>query len=196
MTLPASPPRLAVFGTKGLSLEQALAAFASTCGPDGAVGFTFEPTAFSFIRLDASGRATGPGGPVDLAAVYEARVFHERAELRWLRDPRHDSGHSAVLLTDGSCAVDLPARDLDVPLVETLEQTYVLWGKPDRGDSVASGWTRLSAARIGGLNVPLAEVGEKHHVVIRAVEYLGQFEDGNVAVIEERLCGLDTYEER
>ena len=38
--------------------------------------------------------------------------------------------------------------------------------------------------------------GEKHRVVLRAVEYLGRFDDGNVAVVEERLCGLDTYEER
>jgi CRISPR-associated protein (TIGR03984 family) len=196
MTLPASPPRLAIFVAKGLSLEQALAAFASTCGPDGAVGFTLAPTAFSFIRLDASGRATGPGGPFDLAAVYEARVFHERAELRWLRDPCHDSGHSAVLLTDGSCAVDLPARNLDVPLVDTEEQTYVLWGRPDREGNVASGWTRLTAARIGGFDVPIAEAGGNDRVVLRTLEYLGQLEDGNVAVIEERLCGLGTYEER
>ena len=191
-----STPRLEVFSRRGLSLEAALAVFAPTAGVGGAVGFTMAPTVFSFIRLDAGGKATGYGGPAELDAVYEARVFHERAELRWLRDPRHESGHVTVVLTDGSCVVDLPALPLEVPLVEVVEQSYVLWGRPAADPGRASGWTRLTAARIGGLDVPRDDVRDGQRVAIRSLEYLGRFAHGNVEVVEERLCGLTTFEDR
>jgi CRISPR-associated protein (TIGR03984 family) len=188
-------PRLALFSRHGLSLEAAIAAFTPTLGQAAAVGFTLGPDAFSFIGLDGSGRATGPRGSASLHAVYEARVFHERAELRWLRDPRHDSGHTTVVLTDGSCAADLPSLPFDVPLVGLLQQTYVLWG--ETGDEMpAAGWTRLTTARIGTLDVPIAGVRQNERVAIRSVEYLGRLAHGNVAVVEERLCGLTTFEQR
>ena len=195
MTASNLAPRLAIFSRRGLSLEAALAAFAPTLGQTDAVGFTFTPDAFSFIGLDGSGRATAPRGTASLHGAYEARVFHERAELRWLRDPRHDSGHTTVVLTDGSCAVDLPPLPFDIPLVGLLEQTYVLWGEAGDEKQVA-GWTRLTTARIGPLDVPITGVRENERVAIRSVEYLGQLAHGNVAVVEERLCGLTTFERR
>jgi CRISPR-associated protein (TIGR03984 family) len=196
MTLPNPAVRLDVFSRRGLSLDAALAAFAPTVGTGGAVGFTLTPTAFSFIRLDSDGKATDRAGPASLAHVYEARVFHERAELRWLRDPRHDSGHTTVVLTDGSCAVNLPPLPFEVPLVQAVEQSYVLWGRPAARGEHASGWTRLTAARIGGLDVPRNDVRDGQRVAIRSLEYLGQLAHGNVAVVEERLCGLTTFDER
>lgn len=196
MTKSAPTPRLDIFARHGLSLDEALAVFAPTVVSAGAAGFTLGPTAFSFIRLDAAGTATGPAGPADLAAVYEARVFHEHAELRWLRDPRHDSGHATVVLTDGSCAVDLPPLPLEVPLVDVVKQSYVVWGKPAAEHARASGWTRLSTARIGELHVPRGAVSDSHRVAIESLEYLGEFAHGNVAVIEERLVGLTTFTDR
>jgi CRISPR-associated protein (TIGR03984 family) len=188
-------PRLGIFSQRGLSLEAALAAFAPTLGEAAAIGFTLGPDAFSFIRLDGAGRAAAPHGASSVNGVYEARVFHERAELRWLRDPRHDSGHSTVVLTDGSCTVDLPSLPFEVPLVGFLPQTYVLWG--EAGDEKpTAGWTRLTTARIGPLDVPITGVRENERVAIRSVEYLGQLAHGNVAVVEERLCGLMTFEQR
>lgn len=188
--------RLEVFSSRGLSLEAALAVFAPTAGTGGAVGFTMAPTVFSFIRLDAAGKPTGPDGPAALADVYEARVFHDRAELRWLRDPRHESGHTTVVLTDGSCAVDLPPLPLEVSLVDVIEQSYVLWGRPAAAAGGMSGWTRLTEARIGGIDLPFDNVRDGQRMAIRSLEYLGQLAHGNVAVIEERLCGLTTFEER
>jgi CRISPR-associated protein (TIGR03984 family) len=194
MNRPPPAPRLDIFARSGLSLRQALAAFAPTVGVAGAAGFTFGPTAFSFIHLDAAGSVTGPAGPANLTDVYEARVFHEHAELRWLRDPRHEAGHATVVLTDGSCTVDLPPLPLEVPLVDGVKQTYVIWGRPVPGQDTAPGWTRLAAARIGGLDVPQDSVPESHRVAIESVEYLGEFAHGNVAVVEERLCGLTQFE--
>jgi CRISPR-associated protein (TIGR03984 family) len=196
MTTSNRDVRLDVFARHGLSLQAALDAFAPTVGAAGAVGFTLGPARFSFVRLDATGAATGPVGPADLAEVYEARVFHEHAELRWLRDPRHESGHATVVLTDGSCAVDLPSQPLEVPLVDVLKQSYVLWGEPDTDQQRTPGWTRLSTARIGGLDVPHGNVPESHRVAIASFEYLGEFAHGNVAVVEERLCGLTTFKDR
>lgn len=196
MTTPNPTVRLDVFSRRGMSLEAALVAFAGTVGPAGAVGFTFAPAAFSFLRLDAAGKATGPAGPAALAEAYEARVFHDHAELRWLRDPRHESGHATVVLTDGSCAVDLPPLPLEVPLLDVVKQSYVIWGRPATEQGRAPGWTRLSTARIGGLDVPHVGIPEGHRVAIESVEYLGQFAHGNVGVVEERLCGLTTFEAR
>lgn len=196
MTASQPRPRLQVFGGRGQSLVAAIAAFAATLPDEGAVGFALAADAFSFLRLDRSGTVNGPRGPADVATAYEARIFHEHAELRWLRDPRHESRNSTVLLTDGTCRVDLPALPFDAPLLETLEQTYVLWGKAAAGTNDRPGWTRLTTARIGGLDVPLAGVREGRRVGLWGIEYLGEFADGNVAVVEERLCGLTTFEDR
>jgi CRISPR-associated protein (TIGR03984 family) len=55
------------------------------------------------------------------------------------------------------------------------------------------GWSRLSEARIGKLDVPLANVPQNGRVQLSAIEYLAQTEgdeNGNVSVVEERLIRL------
>jgi CRISPR-associated protein (TIGR03984 family) len=78
-----------------------------------------------------------------------------------------------------------------VEVVETVEQTYLLWGEGLSG-SPATGWSYLAAARVGRLAVPVAQLAQRQRVQLKAREYLVTADEhGNVAVADERLLGLE-----
>lgn len=132
-----------------------------------------------------------------LDEVFEARVFNQNAELRWLH--RMAGKGSAALLSEepiSACLSEPPQPEFDygqLDQLEPLEQRYLLWGE-SAGLAGKANWEHLTAARIGYLNVPLTGVklsdGDRVQLVAR--EYLAQVDDhGNVAVVEERLIGLE-----
>jgi hypothetical protein len=93
--------RIALFTCtrQALALADTLRAFASIRGSLPATAILYSPKRCSLAAF-ASGTLYGPEGrPLDLGAVFEARVFHETAELRWLNDPRPAQHHRAVILT-------------------------------------------------------------------------------------------------
>lgn len=106
---------------------------------------------------------------VEEVGVYEARIFNSEKELRWL-----SSGEMKII------------SDADFPNSTKLDQNYLLWGK--KSDLTANGWTQFAEARIGAFFVP-KEISTDY-AQFTAVEYLSEFEDGNVAVIDERLTGI------
>jgi CRISPR-associated protein (TIGR03984 family) len=161
----------------------------------GAIGLFYSPQACSFGRL-ADGQVTvcrnGKQGwqeqTLDLSSVFEARVFNEQTELRWLSIP--NSKGKAVWISEElekKFASDSP----ELTYIKALEQTYVLWGKRLE-QPVPEKWSILSAARIGSIAVPISlGANNQDTVILHSREYLGEMgEYGNVAVQEERLMKL------
>lgn len=177
----------------GQPLSAALDAFSHTLPSSGAVALLYTPAQCLFARLQAADVLTDSmAHPVALDAVYEARVFHADAELRWLNDPGPTHHHRTVILSVQEQDLGLTASPVQQPIVSTLPQTYLLWGEGvGTVHGLAPGWSRLATARIGKLDVPLPHVHRNQYVVLHALEYLAEFDDGNVAVLEERLIKLE-----
>jgi CRISPR-associated protein (TIGR03984 family) len=125
-------------------------------------------------------------------AIFEARVFNESAELRWLNEA--DGKGAAVVLSesnekkffDKEAEAFLPSRK---ELVGRIDQTYLVWGQSTGASQ--NDWTQLAEARIGSFFVPVDGITKANQrAQFTAFEYLGEYEDGNVAVAEERLIGI------
>lgn len=184
---------LFVYTRQGLSLADALSAFSTVIVSDGATAILYSPRRCDLATL-ANEVLHGPDGqPVDLASVFEARVFNETAELRWLNDPGPEQCHRAAILTEqdraGMLADWEPEKDRRT-VIETLPQTYLLWGE-GTGRPVSNGWSELATARIGGLRVPVGNVGRNGRVLLHSVEYIVEAEHGNAVVYDERLVRLE-----
>ncbi|WP_374690957.1 CRISPR-associated protein Csx19 [Accumulibacter sp.] len=154
-------------------------------------GLCHSPMRAFFVRWDGGALAPGDGG--DLAQVYEARLFAESGELRWLRDPEDAGGRGdAVWLSEspvdraGWLPLD-PLAGLTVIAGRRL-LTGVL------GEPRESGWSGMHAPRHGEVAVPaVGAAGERLCLISR--EYLGAApgtagEDGNDLVVEERLLAI------
>jgi len=124
-------------------------------------------------------------GKIDTASVFEARVFNEKAEMRWL-NIASGSGKAVVLSKEDK---QVFADKRDESYVDTIDQDYLLWGR-STGKPVGD-WTQFAEARIGAFLVPLKSVAKDAYAKFTAIEYLGEYEDGNVAVAEERLTGIE-----
>lgn len=179
----------------GQSLPEALSLLARTLrDSDAAVALLYTPHECLVARFTPDSGLTRPVAgkmqSVSLNSTYEARVFHERAELRWLNDPRSARAHRTVILSD--TALDLGLTQTALSPLATLDQAYVLWGRGYAGGGqLPAGWSRLAEARVGSLDIPWPDVREGQYVQLHVREYLGAFADGNVAVAEERLLKLE-----
>ncbi len=177
---------------ENISLEDALKQCAIFL--EESVALVYAPSFCTFAKFENGGLSL-----VDdrsLNTVFEARVFNQNVELRWL-NISNGLGR-AVLISD----IELTSvfnDDVDVSLtqiLDTIPQQYLLWGKGVvRSPSSLQGWSRLAAARIGALDVPIAGIQPKQQVKLIAKEYIGLCEGnageyGNVAVLEERLIDL------
>lgn len=137
--------------------------------------------------------------PINLDPVYEARIFNINAELRWL----NEAGGYGKAVVISETKLDVP--DFGEPsITETLDplpQTYLLWGE-GVDVALATGWGLLTTARIGQMDVPSGDVAakvrsakqkDKVRVLLHVREYPAVVDDyGNVAVVDERLCKLET----
>ncbi|MEP7341948.1 MAG: CRISPR-associated protein Csx19 [Acidobacteriota bacterium] len=134
----------------------------------------------------------------DLASVFEARVFNEQVELRWLKQ-WPNKGRAALISAEADISKYLDYEAGTFVGVDHIDQTYLLWGEGARAKKgeLPANWSRLAMARIGTLDMPypldasrsaVSQSGERIQLVAR--EYLDADVYGNVAVIEERLLGL------
>jgi CRISPR-associated protein (TIGR03984 family) len=114
----------------------------------------------------------------NLDKVYEARVFNDKAELRWLKN------------ADEIIISDISLRN-ETGFVDIIKQKYLLWGEisPNNDTKNNGEWTELAEARIGKFYVPIKTTSR---ACFEATEYLKSYDeqDGNVAVFEERLTGI------
>lgn len=173
-----------------LRLSHALERFQETVPDGGAAVLLYTPRHCLVAHLATDGVIRGSSGKVvDPAVAYEARIFHDQAELRWLNDPTGQGEHRMAILSERPLGTEY--RRLD-KILSALKQTYLLWGTLVKSSGEAQlGWSRLAEARIGAIHVPVAGVPEKGRVLLHTVEYLAEYEHGNVAVIDERLLRLE-----
>lgn len=158
----------------------------------------YAPNRCRFGLLNGNGvPCDAVGAPIDLAPVYEARIFNREAELRWLNTGAGIG--RAVLLSESEQNVNGYRALVElVAIKQPLHQSYLLWGIGVER-SPGEGWSRLTTARVGGIDVPidisaslaLAGPRESVRVLLDAKEYLAETDSyGNVVVQDERLCGL------
>jgi len=210
----SEPTTLITFSRSGLSLADSLELTKSVFGCGVVIGFLSTPTEFMVVKLEG-GLLTGPNGTVDLGPVFEARVFSNKAELRWLAET--DGVGKAVVLLEGrkgqEHAPDLAETDgvgKAVVLAETELPTlasegwkresyvvtkqsceYILWGRGT--GKFTNGWGGVSAARIGTIPLPL-KVEENKCAILKTIVYFCKElpdTDGNCVVLDERLVGLE-----
>lgn len=175
-----------------------------------AIALLYTPNWCGFAHLKRAGSeikailSTRDERRFDLATVFEARVFNERAELRWLKQWPNKGRAALIAEEDISEYFDQEAGKFAE--VDHIDQTYLLWGKgvADKAGELPEKWSRLAMARIGTLDVPYPLDASRSAVTqaggriqLNAREYLTVIDEhGNVAVVEERLKNLGGRDER
>ncbi|MBD2313188.1 TIGR03984 family CRISPR-associated protein [Desertifilum sp. FACHB-1129] len=158
-----------------------------------AIGLLYSPQSCQLARLidgtlhDSYNRAIHLPNHAD---IFEARIFNESCELRWLN--RISGTGDAVLISEEKQTI----KDFSAPepiSCESLKQKYLLWGAKAKNSANSNDWQRLAEARIGKLDIPLnEELKEGQRVYLKTYEYLKSIDEyGNFAVIEERLAKLE-----
>lgn len=180
--------------TKNQKLVDAITA----CGAafHGAVALLYAPHKCFLATVNSNGKFQDNTSEIDASTVFEARVFNEAAELRWLN--KENGKGAAVVLCEDNTKKFFDETKPDDKIYAKIDppQTYLLWGQSAAESK--NGWTKFAEARIHPFFVPIDGVAakdidkaEKPRAQFTAVEYLGEYEDGNVAVCEERLKGIE-----
>lgn len=175
-----------------LALTEAIQAYVKILEGEPAWALLYQPQRCFFGLCDTDGTVKdSKGDRIDLQAVLEARLFNPVAELRWLKAPGAQSSHKTVILADADYSDRLGAGwQVQVkPVLDILQQTYLLWGE-GTGQAISDRWSQLATARIGSLEVPVPAVGKNQRVLLYTREYLVEADDGNVIVLDERLYKL------
>jgi CRISPR-associated protein (TIGR03984 family) len=146
-----------------------------------AYAILYTPSNCHLALVNEDGKFFKEDGEVQPELIFEARIFNAQAELRWLK------GYGAAIITD-----DTFKNDKDY--VDTNPQNYLLWGQSTGNFSADEKWTQFGEARIGAFFVPAPKIAPRGYAQITAVEYLKKYEDGNVAVADERLTGIKPYD--
>lgn len=164
------------------------------------IGLFYTPKKCLFGRTPSDGTIETPeDGGLNLAEVFEARVFNTDGELRWLRDPEGDGTGQAVFVAEKNNAPpDGWQNGKPLTCLTLVEDDYLLWGTTT-GWNKKKNWLQLATPRIGGLYVPVPSTvppGEKKRLQLQHREYIGLApgaagEHGNMAVVEERLLGVE-----
>jgi CRISPR-associated protein (TIGR03984 family) len=196
-TSPETTTQLFGLACPSIGLSAALTA----CGAylEGAIGLFYSPATCLMGRWQ-DGQMQGSDGQSlnNLSQFFEAKVFNVNYELRWLKQPQN-LGTAVILSETELTAFDSFSKDVSLsqPLIPH-DQRYLLWGEglnPKQDRSPQPNWSCLSAARIGRLDVPIANLQPNQRVQLLTREYFGELTDsrfdfGNVVVLEERLLGL------
>ncbi|NJP12383.1 MAG: TIGR03984 family CRISPR-associated protein [Cyanobacteria bacterium CRU_2_1] len=179
-----------------ITLADALNAECSVALLENAVALLYTPRSCQFARYQNGTLLDAEEQAVDFDPVFEARVFNSKAELRWLNETAGLG--RAVLLSEDETLPEFEQSVLDRPTksplsaVRTIPQRYLLWGKGHEPAIESDTWSILSEARIGQLRVPVGQLKAGQTVYLQAIEYLAEVDCfGNVAVVEERLLGLE-----
>jgi CRISPR-associated protein (TIGR03984 family) len=187
---PRVAPATLYYNREDRPLEESVTWFAAHFGE--CSGLFYLPDNCFLAKVEQNGIITASSGkedqlrtlgPVDLDAVFEARLFNERAELRWLRTSP-EVGVKVVISEEN-------VGDRIAEIYGKIEPAngYLIWGQSL--GTPADKWTRFGEARVGPFFVPLADVKEKKYARFTSVEYVGEYEHGNVAIAEERLTGVE-----
>lgn len=174
--------------SKDILLQEALKNCASALSEG--VAILYSPSCCQFAKMQTDETLRDfKDKIIDIKDVFEVRVFNENHEFRWLNE-RNGKGRS-VLISESSISTYLSDFIEDLKELDVIPRQYILWGKGVSNTSI-SGWGKLVEARIGTLHVPVTGLTADKRVYLNAVEYIKEVDDnGNVAVVEERLTGLE-----
>lgn len=152
---------------------------------EGAIALLYSPSSCQIAKFSDRQLRKSDGSAISLKDVFEARVFNQNCELRWLN--RSDGEGEAVLLSELEQSIQ-GFSSHQPKSCERIQQKYLLWGEAT-STATAEGWQRLAEARIGKLDVPLdGTLADKKRAYLFSWEYLAEVDNfGNFAVIEERL---------
>ncbi len=172
----------------------------------GTIGLFYSPSRCQFGRWDSGQISDASGKPFALEEVFEARLFHPMAEVRWLRNPSTANLGRSVYLFESSSQFKGKGWQKKAPLsnLTVKENEYLLWGLSWKVNDLDKNWSCLAAARIGRLPVPLPNLQEKQRVRLKTVEYIGLPRDaegqitrigqyGNQVIVEERWLSLEVF---
>ncbi|USR90510.1 CRISPR-associated protein Csx19 [Phormidium yuhuli AB48] len=173
-----------------MSLDQAIQT--TQAQQMGANALLYSPQSCHLAQVQDGNICGSHGQSLTLSHYFEARIFNETCELRWLNE--NQGNGFLVILADSD--LDLNSETFnsrETTLNSHLSQTYLLWGKAIPQVNLKQGWQRLAEARIGKLDVPLSQSLKKNQrVSLHSREYLAEVDEFcNVAVIEERLVKLE-----
>jgi CRISPR-associated protein (TIGR03984 family) len=157
---------------------------------DTAVGLFYSPTKCHFGQVRGHTVTSEKDEVDDLIGVFEARIFNNNAELRWLQQSAGLG--KAVLIFESNDVTQAYIQKVSAPLqaIHSISQQYILWGQGN-AQPAFNGWSYLSEARIGQIAVPISNIETKERVALQVKEYLQECDDqGNIAVVEERLISL------
>jgi len=165
-------------------------------GRAGQVAILYTPRRCCFGLVDETGSVRDEAGAaIDLEPVFEARVFGEGRELRWVKtDGRH--GRAALLgshevTLDGFEPVGGPNDELRDAGVHPLERSYLLWGTVIQ---TTDGWAEVGERRIAPFAVPVDGVRPGDEICLKATELVSHDAYGNAYVAAEMLVGLERRE--
>lgn len=153
---------------------------------EGAIALLYSPQACELGRLVSDSSLQGVDDQsIELSDVFEARIFNENCELRWL-NCINGSGNTALISEIEQTVAGF--NSVEPKTCEALTQCYLLWGERATEPN-SEGWQRLAEARIGKMDIPLNEsFTQEQRIYLKTQEYLAVADHyGNVAVIEERL---------
>jgi CRISPR-associated protein (TIGR03984 family) len=148
---------------------------------DGAVVIGWSAQALSIGKRTDDSVVGADAAALDVAYWFGCRAFDGTNDARWVRQ-----GATGVLVVVSELAGGADA-DVAVERVDAVVTgvRHLLFGERD---ATANGWATLSAANVGGLQVP--DPGGTSRLAIEAVEYVVFDSDGNADVIDERLVRL------
>lgn len=178
--------------SQDISLQDAIAACQDHF-QDSAIALLYSPTACQFAKLAGSSLQGATGEDIKTDQIFEARIFNATSELRWLNI---SSGKGDAVLISQDDISGIFKDECNLKYFESLSQQYVLWGEGMSSSPQSSeGWSRLGAARIGAMDVPIADIStNEQRAILKVIEYLQEVDDhGNVAVVEERLVCLKGF---
>jgi CRISPR-associated protein (TIGR03984 family) len=123
-----------------LTLLEALEICAG-CFPD-AVGLFYSPESCKFGKIQGDQVKDATGNNLDLNRVFEARIFNQQSELRWLN--QSNGTGRAVLLSQTNIDSYLPDRVAEIEAIDIIDSQYLLWGEgTGQNDDT---WSCISAA--------------------------------------------------
>jgi CRISPR-associated protein (TIGR03984 family) len=156
--------------------------------PPNSRGITWSRKKVSVFRV-ADGVAVGhDANPVDLDECFEARIFGEWGELRWLSQFGPTSTVAVGLAVPAMPSVGRPLKPRQGS--HQIRVSHIVWGSALQNVD-GEDWTTMVERRIGTIHVPIAGVLEHERVSLSSVEYVARADYGNAVVAEELLTGFE-----
>ena len=185
--------------SNNISFQEAVKQCLRILAGNSAIALLYTPSWCGFGQLGAAANLiVSQPADFDEDSIFEARVFSESAELRWLK--HWPNKGRAALLSEQEISNYLDTDAGRYSSDTCLTQTYLLWGEGIEAANAAlpERWSRLAMARIGTIDVPYPldqrelVTGKGERIQLVTCEYIDVIDDfGNVAVVEERLVKLE-----